>query len=64
MPSVVKACVPSRTYRIVFRSARIGRNMEGQILIFLYYVSHYGVYHVVSIVTRSYITLVRFPMML
>ena len=61
MPSDVKTCVPSRMSRLFpLRLARIGRNMEGHILIFLYYIFYYGVYHVVSIVIRSYSTLIRF----
>jgi len=44
--------------------ARIGLNMEGHILILLYYILYYGVYHVVSIVIRSYSTLIRFLMIL
>ena len=61
----VKACKPSRMYRFFpLRMARIGRNMEGHILILLYYILYYDVYHVVSIVIRSYSTLIRFLMVL
>jgi len=65
MPSDVKDFVPSRMYRFFpLRMARISRNMEGHILTLLYYILYYGVYHVVSIVIRSYSTLIRFLMIL